>query len=239
MQADNDRAQRFRQNIAQISVAKAERDRLIAENPDEYFDPRGEHEHSRRYRENHGRHNVISRFTSAPHRDHPEMQRLMILLLENGYDVEDWVNAVDAVDFLRKHDAIRRKEMEAAGFSEEEIQADMDLMGETLRGIKTRAFYEHLQITSSIGKELADQIMEFDLPVEVDRNLKGDGPYQTIRGDRFLTDADWLTDAFREARARYTGPRKLTFEERMDQEDEMMRRIQERRQTLPAPSFQE
>ena len=182
------------------STALRVRQELVRKDPDRYFDPSNS---SQKYQQNLNRHHAISRYVNSPIKDYPSMQRLMLLLLENGYDVSDWNAAVNMLTTLNMSLEIRIKNLRNQNLSESEIELDLEQYMKDSPHIA--AILNGLKITAGIGEgELRDEILKLDFPDEGIQERLTD-PTTTIYGDKLLVDADWLTPEFREARSKYVG----------------------------------
>ena len=176
------------------------RQELVRNDPNRYFDPNNS---SQVYLQNLNRHHAITRYVNSPIKDYPSMQRLMLLLLENGYDVSDWNAAVNMLTTLNMSLQIRGKNLRDQNMSESDI--GLDLVQYIKESPHVAAMLNGLLITAGIGEgELRDEILRLDFPAEGIQERLTD-PTTTIYGDKLLVDADWLTPEFREARSKYAG----------------------------------
>ena len=93
----NAKVDAFKDRVQQVIQARPAAP--VSREPNTYFDP-GNRDPV--YRKNYERHRQIVDFVNSPHRDHPENRRLMVLLLENGFDISDWSRVATAVSWINR-----------------------------------------------------------------------------------------------------------------------------------------
>lgn len=100
------------------------RAQLLAESPNDYFDPkRYLQSNDWEYRDKVNRHFHIASWVYSKRKDDTGLRRVMTLLLENGYDIEDYSGIIRALAHHKAEITAIRNRYKGLGFySEEEIQ---------------------------------------------------------------------------------------------------------------------
>ena len=100
------------------------RAQLLAESPDNYFNPkRYLQSNDWGYRDKVNRHFHIASWVYSKRKEDPGLRRVMTLLLENGYDIEDYSGIIRGLAHHKAEiTAIRNRYKELEFYSEEEIQ---------------------------------------------------------------------------------------------------------------------
>lgn len=185
-----------------LPAGKYARDQRIAEDPDGYFDPdRTDLEYQRKVR----RHNQIGQFLTSSRKDDPVYQKVMLTLLENGYGIEEWGEAVSILGFYHLPVVAERQALMNAGFSPQQIEGELE--------DAKRQQHRHLRMVEDnllrrcgiSDPDLVKELLAIELEFLPNEDVIGLGPLRTIRGDRLLGDEDWLDEDFLAARARYQG----------------------------------
>ena len=103
---------------------REQRAQRLAESPDDYFDPkRYLQSNDWEYRDKVNRHFHIASWAYSKRKDDPGLRRVMTLLLENGYDIEDYSGIIRALAHHKAEiTAIRNRYKELEFYSEKEIQ---------------------------------------------------------------------------------------------------------------------
>lgn len=191
-------------DMARASVqGKYARDQLIAENPSAYFDPdRTDSDYLRNVR----RHNQIGQWLTSSRKDDPAYRELMRVLLENGYGIEEWGEAVSILGFHHLPVVIQRHALMEAGFSPQQIEDE-------LAGARREQAHQLPMVRENLAwrcgvsdDALVDRLLAIELEFLPNEDVLGLGPLRTIRGDKLHTDSDWLVDEFATAQASYDGP---------------------------------
>ena len=191
----------------------------LAESPDNYFDPkRYLQSNDWEYRDKVNRHFHIASWVYSKRKDDPGLRRVMTLLLENGYDIEDYSGIIRALAHHKAEiTAIQNRYKELEFYSEKEIQ---DLLAE--RGVFRRqeahkkALQDIFSMYGITNEFLIGQLYDADIGLvrEGDGSI-GQGKIETVWGDRLLTDEDWLDEEFWIARAHYQGEHRGSAQERI------------------------
>lgn len=215
------------------SLDRQRREKLLAEKPDDYFDPtRYLESNDDAYRKKVRRHFDIAAWALSNRKSDPELRQFMALLLENGYGIDDYRKTIQIVaDYKQELEAIKIRYKSLGFYSNEEIEELLHQRGAYQRMSAhingTKPIFERMGITDT-------KLIEALWDVDVGYITKGDGAIgqgqlQTVWGDKLLTDDDWLEPEFLEAQARYEGQPRGTMEERF-KEWEQRRRIEKGRQ---------
>ena len=193
--------------MREISAAKAERDRLIREFPDQYYDP---HNRDIKYLQKVTYHHYIGAFLHSNRRDDPRFRRIMTLLLENGYGIREWKSAVQCLLQRDEPIWIRASAMRKEGYAEHEIEDMIENpnpeLKQTLKGIDLhdRLFLMQSLNIADIG--LVDKLRDVKLyDVEIGEEVIADTWKSILPGDKLYTDEDWLDAEFLAAQAKYQG----------------------------------
>ncbi len=189
--------------VKQLGSAKAERQARIAENPDAYWDP---DRTGRDYKAKVIRHNQISQFLTSSRRDDPAYRSVMIKLLENGYDLSEWVDFVGIASQYHLPVALARTRLETEGFLPHEIEEELVPVRAHQSTMRQHIVSTCRMVMGIQDVSLIDDLLDIELPYAQGDQVLGVGPLSMIRGDRLHTEQDWLDDEFRAAKERYTGP---------------------------------
>ncbi len=158
------------------------------------------------YWKNYNRHRQIARFFNSPYRNHPESRKLMVLLLENGFDVSDWPYVAMAVSSVNRQVVSTRKRVEYAGLSRAEMDEAM-AVAYKVREINLKSPILDFIYRAGIERDsdLFKSLLSIELPSDpgVSFAIK-DTPM--LPREPFLTDEDWMDEEFQAAKDRYRGP---------------------------------
>ncbi len=194
----NAKVDAFKDRVRQVMQARPARE------PNTYFDSANA---DPVYWKNYNRHRYIARFVNSPYRDHPESRKLMVLLLENGFDVSDWGEVAMTVSAVTRQVVSTRKKVEeawwlsprerdeamAVAYKAQEYNLDSPILDFVYRkGIER-------------DSDLFKSLFSVELPSDhgVSFTVKD---YFMISGEPFLTDEDWMDEEFQAAKDRYRGP---------------------------------
>ena len=156
----------------------------------------------------------------------------MTLLLENGYDIEDYSWIIRALAHHKADiTAIRNRYKELGFYSEKEIQ---ELLME--RGVFRRqeahkkALRDIFSMYGITNEFLRGELYDADIGLvrEGDGSI-GQGKIETVWGNRLLTDEDWLDEEFWIARTHYQGETRGNTQERIANWHEQRQKEKERR----------
>lgn len=206
----------------EASQRHAERHRLAELHPEEYFNPdylRGS-PNRRAYGEKVFRHHAIKKFLTFPHKDELPYRQVMILLLENGYDIDDWQHVIGTLTARQVPYLAWKKQMLQEGFPIEEIEesvAEMQMQREEEESLWRDGIRGVWRGSMGIDDyDLLDALAAIEFStVPTTPQLPGYGIGAALKGERLLTDDDWLDDEFRAAIARYEGEPKPSFQQRL------------------------
>ncbi len=211
---------KIRLSKKEASLERDNRERLLAEYPDHYFDPaRFLESNDKEYLKKVEHHFNVATWTYSTRKNDPALRQFMTLLLENGFGIDDYRKAIQVVADYKQEIAGIRKQYESLGFySETEIDDLLEQRGayDRLKAhIKgTRPIFERMGITDT---ELIENLWSVDIGfIAKGDGTIVDGRIQTVWGDRLLTDDDWLDEEFREARSRYKGKPRGSMKERFE-----------------------
>ncbi len=160
------------------------RTQRLEESLDDYFDPkRYLQSDDWEYRDKVNRHFHIASWVYSKHKDDPGLRQVMILLLENGYDIEDYSGIIRALAHHKAEiTAIRNRYKELGFYSEKEIQ---ELLAE--RGVFQRqeahkkALQDIFSMYGITNKFLIDELYDADIGLgrEGDGSI-GQGKIETV-----------------------------------------------------------
>ena len=188
------------------------------------------------YLEKYHRHQEIGQFVYSTRRNDPKYRRIMTTLLENGFDVKHWGPVAKTVAITDYHVSQQRKLCEQAGMSEQEINEHLaihlELQKDTISSA-TMAIAVLLRLTDE-DMHWWRELMAIEYEMEPEEKVVGEKHLILLRGDKFLTDDDWLDDEFRAAKNRYHGrPREeIMTEVERKQQEESRKFMQERRRAF-------
>ena len=193
-------------------------DTIINENSDNYFDiSRYMNRKDKKYVDKVNRHYKIANWMYCNKKDDPSLRRIICLLLENGYDIEDYdVVAKVIIRSQYEINMIKHSYENAEIFSSQEIERVVELSGayrrqRGLRKIAIDIFNKH-GITDKI---LIEQLLSIDTGLIMEHDAVCNSRYLTIYGDSLLTDVDWLDEEFVAAKSTYIGENRGTTQERL------------------------
>ena len=215
-------------SIRQINETRAERERLLEEYSSQYYDPERVHDRSdSEYRKKVFKHHHIGDYLHSTRKDDPAFREIICLLLEHGYGIEEWIFVVGTLGRYKMELAMFKRTTEegvASGDIPPETMESMEQGLEELWERQEKRFPElvsHLRgICKITNTNLVRKLWEVDIGlIEPGDGSLGEGKPAASWGDRLLTDEDWLTEEFREARARFDGtpPERFPYHE-VDQE---------------------
>ena len=170
------------------------RSQRLAESSDDYFDPKLYlQSNDWEYRDKVNRHFHITSWVYSKRKDDPGLRRVMIVPLENGYDIEDYSGIIRALAYYKAEiTAIQNRYKELGVYSEEEIQ---ELLAE--RGVFRRqeahkkALRDIFSMYGIINEFLIDELYDVDIGLVRERDGSiGQGKIETAERDRLLTDKD-------------------------------------------------
>ena len=166
----------------------------LAESPDDYFDPkRYLQSNDWEYRNKVNRHFHIASWVYSNRKDDPGLRRVMTLLLENGYDIEDYSGIIRALAHHKAEiTAIRNRYKELGFYSEEEIQELLAKWGVFRRQeAHKKALQDIFSMYGITNEFLIGELYDVDIGLvrEGDGSI-GQGKIETAEGDRLLTDED-------------------------------------------------
>ncbi|MCS1407981.1 MAG: hypothetical protein M2R45_01144 [Verrucomicrobia subdivision 3 bacterium] len=198
---------------ARFAANRAERERLMQESPDDYYDFERVKAAFRNggdeaYRKKVHYHNRVVSYLHSKRKDDLAFRRVMVLLLANGYGLEEWRIVTGVLGNWQQDVAWQRRALESSNlFSPEEIEEELRWVKEQQEE-RFRRLPRQLKFTANItDPELIRTLWEVDVGlIEPGDGSFGHERHKTVWGDKLLTEEDWLTDEFRAARARYTGP---------------------------------
>jgi len=172
--------------------------RLASENREDFYDSlRNDPEYLGKVR----RHRQIDQYLRSSRRHDPEYRRVLVRLVEEGYDLENWLHVVAALSHHTRQLTLARKRMQEAGFSEGEIEAELEPLR---KQNEVKAAYIHADLKNSSGISNDSLIQELaKLELECLPNEAILGPGTVSEGDRLLTNDDWLDSELRTAQERH------------------------------------
>ncbi len=215
-------------SIRQINETRAERERLLEEYSSQYYDPERVHDRSDlEYRKKVFKHHCIGDYLHSTRKDDPAFREIICLLLEHGYGIEEWAFVVGTLGRYKMDLAMFERTTEegaASGTIPPEAMESREWELEELRERQEKRFpklVSHLRgICKITNTNLVRKLWEVDIGlIEPGDGSLGEGKPAASWGDRLLTDEDWLTEEFQEARNRFDGtpPERFPYHE-VDQE---------------------
>ena len=187
--------------------------------PNDYFDPAryasGEDE---AYNDKVNQHFRIASWVYSTKKNDPAFRRVLIILLENGYGIDDYSMLIRSLAFAHVDIASARNQYKSLGIhTDEEIESL--LKGTAIQ----RDFEKRIAVTRMQMKRQGitdDRVIDTILSIDVGEVYTGDGSIYrgnilTVWGDRLLTDVDWLDAEFKAAIAKYKGPPRGTLKARI------------------------
>lgn len=203
------------------------RERLLELYPDDYFDPMRYHQSGdAEYRDKVQKHFHIASWAYSERKDDPALREVMLLLLENGYGIEDYSSVIRVLSFHKAEVEALRESYESLGFYtaleiEEMLEASGAYRRQAERWEGAKRSLARQGITDA---NLVEALWTVDIGLirEGDGAI-GEGKVETVRGDYLLTEEDWLEAEFAAAQARYSGPARGTMAERVVAWRERMR----------------
>ena len=215
-------------SIRQINETRAERERLLEEYSSQYYDPERVHDRSdSEYRKKVFKHHRIGDFLHSTRKEDPAFREIMCLLLEHGYGIEEWTFVVGTLGRYKMELAMFERTTEEGTASctiPPEAMESREWALEELRERQEKSFPKLVRHLKGICKITNTNLVRKLWKVDIDLVAPGDGSLGEGKpaadwGDRLLTDEDWLTEEFREARDRFNGepPERFPYHE-VDQE---------------------
>ena len=193
-------------NIIQNSTKRSglSREELVEKYPDDYFDM--EKFGNKHYSDKVVRHYAIVDYIHSERKNDPSLHQIMIVLLENGYDIEEWGETVGALGFWQLDYQLHKKRFEDEGL------IDTDEAVETLNELKLEMnkryeiFQSDMESSGVDDPEVMKMLWEIDVGIITDNDgTRGLEKHVTVFGDRLNVDEDWMTREFEDAKKRYRG----------------------------------
>jgi len=206
---------------ARASTQHAERVKLADLYPEDYYNPdygKDDQKQRREYTRKVFRHHAIKTFVTSPDKDKPANRQALIALLENGYDIDDWSHIMGPLISWKLPELAWQQQMLREGFPADEVQSAV----EKAQSKKEDAFASfdgghYPRWSRSLGiddPELIDELLSLDFEIPSTPQPPGFGIRRALKGERLLSDEDWLDEEFRAAMARYGGESKPSFRDR-------------------------
>lgn len=174
-------------NVMEITKSRKALNTWRLEHPDAFYNPGNS---SEEYGRNYLRHNQIAQHYYSPIRDHPEMQKLLNLIKQHGYDIMDWVNIVVILTDYHRPVALIRNKLIEAGFHEDEIELQIAEPRQMQEQRIDMYKVEIRQLTGIQDEGFLDTIFNLAMPLDVTKPTML-GRKTLHPGDAFLTDTDW------------------------------------------------
>ena len=156
------------------------------------------------YRKRFKRHQSILQFLKSPKMDEPAYQEVLVILLENGYDIADWPDVIGGIISISMWEQIEGETYEIYQMSESDIA---ERKKEQAPILETYVTNSQRHLTHSLGitdPGLLSQLTSVRLPFENGEPILGHPDDLVVKpGDRLLDDEDWLTPRFEQAIERY------------------------------------
>ena len=199
-------------NIEETRLSEKEmRAMRLREQPDDYFDPkrfyRGD---DPEYRRKVIRSHMIACWVYSNRKNDPEFRKLLIILLENGYDIDDFGNVAKSIAFSNEEvESIKQEYRKLGIHSEEEIMDIIKISGALERQKRREEIARNTLIRLGITHQvLLDELWSLDLGLVYQNDgTIGNGELLTLWGDKLLTDDDWMDEEFIAAKNRYSWKR--------------------------------
>ncbi len=150
-------------------------------------------------------HRAIKTYFGAPCRNYPEYQGVLIRLLENGYGIREWPEAVRAISSWSEVEHHNTDQIRLLGVPEEDIPREMDRYRSENVGQWRRCRAMLKARTGIENEELLDELMDIPLHWPFYSDPLNAGGVVQSRGEPLLGDTDWMEQRHLEAIARYQG----------------------------------
>ena len=198
----NAKVDAFKDQVQQVIQARSAAP--VSRKPNTYFDPNNS---DPVYWKNYNRHRQIARFVNSPHRKHPESRRLMVLLLENGFDVSDWADVALSVSSVNRQVVSTRKKVEEAGDLSPRERDEAMAVAYKFREINLKSPIMDSIYQAGIERDsdLFKSLLSVELPSDPGVSFAIKDTLMVPR-EKFLTDEDWMDEEFQAAKDRYRGP---------------------------------
>lgn len=175
-------------------LSNEQSNRLSSENRGNFYDSsRNDPDYLDKVR----RHQQIDQYLQSSRRHDPEYRRVLVRLLEEGYDLENWLHVVATLSHHTRQLTLARNRMQEAGFSEREIEAELEPLR---KQNNVRSAYIHADLKNSTGisnDSLIQELAKMELECLPNEAILGPGTISD--GDRLLTNDDWLDSELRTA----------------------------------------
>jgi len=169
------------------SKAMRSRKAQMAKEPDAFFDPdRTEPKYLAKIRH----HQNISAFLNSSRVDDPNSRRILSLLLEFGYGIDEWSEVTSLLGgFHIFVDAAR-----GGSPSTESSESEHDNELKYAQDEKLPDLYTGLKELGITDRELIHELVAIEFPIVPNEDVIGIEP--TILGDRLYADNDWMNEEF-------------------------------------------
>jgi|GEM_PF-5524624 len=201
------------------AIERERRAQLLQANPDDYFDPvRFANGNDAAYKANVERHFQIATWANSTKKRDPAFRRIMRILLENGYGIDDYSRVVQLVAYAHQDIASLRSAYQRLGIhSQAEVEELLNKTGMQKDFEARLALVKQTFVKQGITDAL---VLDALLSTGVGEVRNGDGSipktrFKTVWGDRLLTGADWMDAEFKAAAARYKGPARGSARDRV------------------------
>ena len=186
------------------------RKELVERYPCDYYDPEKlnpENKDYQEYSQKVNRHNAIVDFIHSTRKEDEAFQRVMLILLENGYDIEDWNRTIEILSEIKSEYHDFRE-----GFGENSVIEDGEVYTYP-KPLRLKQEYSYAQFGLLMGekvgiyeKKVVEELWDVDIANVTQSSGKlGGSLHITVFGDKLYTDEDWITPDFEHAMSTYTG----------------------------------
>ena len=165
------------------------------------------------------KHQAILSYQNSLRRGDPNYEKVLHMLLKNGYGVEHWSDV--CTELLQLHQPLnsRRVNLKQRGYSEAEIEVDLDGFRDKHRHLELVVTGRLIQKIGVIEPNVIADLLSIPIVAGNDEDPFGRGNIRFSEGDPLLTDEDWMTPEHKASQASYQGePRpQLTRSEKFKQ----------------------
>lgn len=168
--------------------------------PDRAMDPT-----DREYRIGFERHRAIKTWRAAPCAKHPDFDGVLITLLENGYGIKEWPEAIRAITSWSEVEFHNANQLRQLGVGEEDIPREVERYRNENLGEWKRCRAMLKASTGITDDKLLDELMNIPLHWPFFNDPLNTANVVNHRGEAFLSDSDWMEPRHVEALERYSG----------------------------------
>jgi len=190
-------------------AADRERTAIDEANKPKFEAARASDQSDREYRLKFEKHRAIKTYLGAPCRNYPAYQGLMTKLLENGYGVEEWPEAVRGISSWSEIEHHNANQMRLLGIPEEAIPREVERYRNENIGEWKRSRSMLKSRTGIDDEPLLDELMNLPLHWSLYNDPLNTAGIGFHSGETLLDDSDWMESQHSNAAVRFTGEQSL------------------------------